>query len=335
MLNHDNSSHDAKVDGSDSPSEDAIARLLNLAGPRDDIPADVERRVHDRVRNEWRSSVARRRTLQWSVPLALAASLVLAIALNNRTPDVAPPAVLKPIATVARINGSTDLSANRLSVGDPVYAGDTISTADGQGISLAMSSNLSLRLASATTVTIDSIDEVTLAAGRIYADSGQAIYRDRHITIVTDVGVATDIGTQFAVGYLQDEMSVAVREGTVDVSDQSESYTAKSGDRLVLQPDSGVVFEQISKYDDSWDWAVALAPAFDIHNRSLLDFLNWTARETGKELEFANHDVRMAVMRTILSGSVSGFTPSEALESVMATTKFDYRVDRQHIAIGE
>lgn len=335
MFNHNNSNHDAKDNGPNSPSDDPIAKLMNLAGPRDAVPADARRRVHIRVRNEWRRSVIRSRTLRWSVPVAVAASLIIAVTMNIRTPDVAPPVASKPIATIARINGNADPSANSLSVGDPVFAGDTITTADGQGISLAMNRDLSLRLAAGTTVTIDSFDEVTLASGRVYADSGQAIYQDRHITIVTDAGIATDIGTQFAVGYLQDEMSVAVREGTVDVSDRSESYTAESGDRLVLQTGSGVVFDQVSKYDDSWDWAVALAPAFDIHNRSLLDFLSWAARETGKELEFANPDVRMAVMRTMLRGSVSGFTPSEALDSVLATTKFNYRVDQQHIAIGE
>lgn len=273
--------------------------------------------------------------MRWSVPLAIAASLVIAIALNNRTPDVASPVVLKPIATIARINGSSDLSTNRLSVGDPVYAGDTITTDDGQGISLAMNRNLSLRLDAGTTVTIDSIDEVTLASGRIYADSGQAIYPDRHITIVTDAGIAKDIGTQFAVGYLKDEMSIAVREGVVDVSARDESYTAESGDRLILQPDSDVVFERISKYDESWDWAVSLAPAFNIHNRSVFDFLNWVARETGKELSFADKDVRAATMRTILRGSVEGFTPSEAIESALATTQFEYHMDEGRIAIGD
>ncbi|MGH8195547.1 MAG: FecR domain-containing protein [Woeseiaceae bacterium] len=334
MSKFDHSKHDAEGDAPNSQSDDPIARLMNLAGPRDAVPADVEQRVHDQVRKVWRSSVVQRRTVRWSVPIAVAASVIIAVGLNHRTPDVAPPAALKPIATIARINGSPDLAASRMAVGDPVYAGDTISTGSSQGISLTMTRDMSLRLAAGTTVTIDSIDKVALATGRIYADSGQAIYRDRHITIVTDAGSATDLGTQFAVGYLQGEMSVAVREGTVDVFDQSESYTAESGDMLKLRPDSDVVFERISKYDDSWDWAVALAPAFDINNRSLLDFLNWAARETGKELEFANHDVRTAVMGTVLRGSVSGFTPSEALKSVLETTKFDYQIDPQRIAIG-
>ncbi|MEX2123011.1 MAG: FecR family protein [Woeseia sp.] len=335
MSNHEDSKHDPEVARQDSPSDDAIARLMNLAGPREAVPADVERRVHDRVKDEWLRSVSRGRRLRWAVPLTLAASLLVAIALNYRTPDVSPEVVPRAIATIARINGSADLSGKHLSVGESVFAGDTITTAVGQGVSLTMNRNLSLRIAAGTTVTIQTLDDVILASGRLYVDSGEAASPDRNITIRTEAGFATDIGTQFGVSYLRDAMSVAVREGIVDVTAQSESYTAGSGDRLVLKPDSGVVFDRIPVHDDSWNWAVDLAPAFDIDNRSLLDFLNWAARETGKGLEFADNDVRMAAMRTMLRGSVTDFTPVEALESVLATTGFEYQMDDRRIAISE
>jgi ferric-dicitrate binding protein FerR (iron transport regulator) len=335
MSNHEDSKHDPEGGRQNLHSDDAIARLMYLAGPREAVPADVERRVHDSVKNEWRRSIRRGRTVRWVVPLALAASLVVAIALSYRTPEVSPEAVPRPIATIARINGNADLSGKQLSVGDSVFAGDTITTAVGEGVSLTMNRNLSLRIAAGTTVTIETLDEVELVSGRLYVDSGEAIYPDRHITIHTEAGFATDIGTQFGVSYLRDAMSVAVREGIVDVTAQSEFYTARSGDRLVLKPDSDVVFERIPVYDDSWSWAVALAPAFEIDNRSLFDFLTWAARETGKGLVFADNDVRMAAMRTTLRGSVADFTPVEALESVLATTGFEYQIEDRRIGIGE
>jgi hypothetical protein len=128
-------------------------------------------------------------------------------------------------------------------------------------------------------------------------------------------------------------MKVAVREGKVDVSGHRDSYTAEEGDLLILQPNDGVVFDKVPAYDSSWDWAEALAPAFDIENRSVLDFLKWAARETGKELVFENEDVRKAAMVSYLSGSVSGFTPAEAVDSVMPTTNFEHRIDAQRITI--
>lgn len=334
MSNFDDSNNDAGPRDPGTASDDPIGRLINLAGPRDAVPPVVERRVHAHVKTAWRRSIVRRRRVRWSVPLALAASVLIGIAVVFMRPDDTLDAVSGPVARIALINGDPAATANRFSVGDPVYAGDSISTAAGQGISLSMNGGLSLRVAAETTVTIGSADAVILAAGRLYADSGPTANRARHVSITTDVGSATDLGTQFAVSYLQNEMRVAVREGLVDVSTQNESYTAETGERLLLQARSDAVFERVSKYDDSWDWAVALAPAFDIHNRSLHDFLEWAARETGKELEYASDDVRLAAMRTILRGSVADFTPSEALESVLPTTQFDFRIEERDIAIA-
>jgi ferric-dicitrate binding protein FerR (iron transport regulator) len=183
-------------------------------------------------------------------------------------------------------------------------------------------------------VRFDAIDEVTVTSGRIYADSGASIDNERSITIHTDLGSATDIGTQFAVVYLDGKMSIAVREGSVDVSDHRGTYTAQAGDRLTLRPDSEVAFEKIPLSDPSWNWAVELAPAFDIENRPLMDFLKWAARETGKELVFESDRVRAAARITRLHGSVTGFSPSEALDAVRPTTQFTWSVDERQIVIA-
>ena len=112
--------------------------------------------------------------------------------------------------------------------------------------------------------------------------SDPRIYRDRQITIHTAAGSATDIGTQFSVAYDKQQLSVAVREGRVDVSGDRPSVTAMAGDRLLIQQGNDVVVDQVNPYDVSWDWATSLAPGFDIEDRSLLDFLKWASRETGK-----------------------------------------------------
>jgi hypothetical protein len=335
MSNFDNLNDEAGRRQPGTEPDDPIGRLINLAGPRDAVPPEVERRVRARVRTEWRQSIVRRRTVRWSVPFALAASVLIGILVILMGPRDAPDAVPTRVASVARMNGDPIGAASRFSVGDPVYAGDSITTAGGEGISLTMIGGLSLRVAAETTVTIDSADAVTLETGRLYADSGRIGNRARHVSITTHVGSVTDRGTQFAVSYQQNELSIAVREGLVDVSTQKKSYTAETGERLLLQSHNAAVFDRVSKYDDSWDWAVALAPAFDIHNRSLHDFLAWAARETGKELDYASDDVRMAAMRTVLKGSVADFTPSEALQSVLPTTQFAFRIDEGQIAIGD
>jgi hypothetical protein len=103
---------------------------------------------------------------------------------------------------------------------------------------------------------------------------------------------------------------------------------------LTLKANDDVVFDKVTPYDDAWDWTETLAPTFEIENRPLADFLKWAARETGRELVFENDDTRLAAMSTRLHGSVSGFTPSEAVASVLPTTSFEYSIDERRILIG-
>jgi ferric-dicitrate binding protein FerR (iron transport regulator) len=320
MVDDERSVNDASGGGG-PPGDDSIARLMRLAGPRPSVPQDVRVRVHASARKEWRKTVTRRRALRWAVPVALAATVVLAV-LGDRLP----PGSGAPVATVAMADGKASAAGAPLAPGDPVYVGDSITTG-ADGVALTFENGLSLRLDARTTATVEGFDEVSVMAGRVYADTGTSVRDDRVIAVHTSVGSATDHGTQFAVGYGDGAMTVAVREGSVDVSARRASYTADAGQRLTLEPGHEVVVDEVPPFDDSWAWAASLAPAFDIHNRPVFDFLRWVARETGRELVFADDSVRLAAMASKLRGSISGFTPSEAVEPVLSTTRFHVRVD--------
>jgi len=311
-----------------TPGDEAVAQLLNLAGLRPRIPVDVQRRVHDNVQREWRQGARRRQVIRWSGAFALAASILLAVTFVLR--PVEQP--VHPLGSIARVVGSSDDS--QLFAGHPVNQSDTITTVAGQSVSIILNDGLSLRVASNSSIHFNAADDFTLSRGKVYADSGQAIYRDRGITIRTLVGSAKDIGTQFVVEYADGSMGVAVREGRVDVARDQESYLAIAGEKLLLQPDTAFVVSPISINDRSWDWAVALAPTFDIDGKPLLDFLKWAARELGKELVFANDETRMAAMRTILNGSVEDFSLDDAIQSALTTTNFQYRIDEFQIVIS-
>lgn len=317
---------DERVQNDAEGQDDAVAQLMKLAGPRPSIPADLEMRVHEKVEQEWQASLPRHRASRWVVPLALAASIVVAVMINIRPADMSS----RTLGTVARVAGGAAMS-----VGQSVNEGDILRTATGQGIGVTLPRGLSLRLAAESNLRFDGPDDFTLLSGQVYADSGQQIYRDRHITIHTTAGSVTDIGTQFAVHFDDDELAVAVREGKVDIATGRETHTALAGDKLLLKADKEVVVDRITANDDSWDWAVALAPSFDINNKSLLDFLKWAARETGKELVFTSDEARMAAMQSKQYGSVSDFTPQEAIEAVLSTTTFDYQIGDHQITIGK
>ena len=331
--------------------EQAMARMLRLAGPRDPIPQDVEARVYnvteqawrqsvvearsarvyDSVRREWTRSGWRSRFRRWLMPLALAASAALAVAVIMQ--QQAPPMpVANPAATIARIV-DRDGGASLPRPGAQVFPGELLETGSMEGISLALANAESLRLGEDTAVEILAADRFRLLRGRIYADTGDLMYRQSRLVVETPMGAVTDIGTQFAVVSADDRLEVAVREGRVDVSRGAAVHIAVAGELLQLDAGGQSDIEALPPHDEYWDWTSALAPDFDIENKSLLDFLRWAARETGLELEFEDQDLRMSAMRTDLHGSVSGFGPLEAVESVLATTAYKYRIEEDRIVV--
>ena len=128
-------------------------------------------------------------------------------------------------------------------------------------------------------------------------------------------------------------MGSAVREGRVDVTDSVATYATDAGHRLALRNGGVAVVDPMAIDDPTFEWAVALAPTFEIENESLLDFLKWASRETGKRLEFAGNDVRLAAMGIKLHGTLPNLTPIEAAETVLATTKFTFWIDEATISI--
>ena len=327
--------------------EEALARLMRIAGPRPDISPSVESRVYERVLREWQVSTApadskrvyanvqrswrmagvRRQLLRWALPLAVAASAVL-VAVMMQQP-VAP--TVPAIGTVARVVG---LPAEvGVANGDSVFPGATLTTGDGQGLSLLLVGSESVRLGSNSALRIDERARFTLLKGRVYADTGQFAYRNGGLQIDTGLGVVTDVGTQFAVEFDGDTLDVAVREGRVDVRQDAGAFVAIAGERLVVDEAGSAELTELTPHSIYWNWAAELAPTFDIENKSLMDFLDWASREAGMELVFASDELRMAAMRTELHGSVEDFGPIEALESVLATTAFKYRIEDGKVVI--
>jgi ferric-dicitrate binding protein FerR (iron transport regulator) len=327
--------------------EEALARLMRIAGPRPDISPDVESRVYERALKEWQVSTApadstrvyenvqrswrmagvRRQVLRWAVPLAVAASAVL-VAVMMQQP-VAPTAPV--VGTVARVIGvSAEIG---IANGDSVYPGATLTTGDGQGLSLLLVGSESVRLDANSVLQIDDRARFTLLQGRMYADTGRFAYRNGGLQIDTDLGTVTDVGTQFAVEVDGDTLDVAVREGRVDVRQDADAFVAIAGERLVVNKAGSAEVTELASHSTYWRWVAELAPRFDIENKSLMDFLHWASREAGLELVFASDELRMAAMRTELHGSVEDFGPIEAIESVLATTAFRYRIEQGKVVI--
>lgn len=312
----------------DGLPEESVAKLLRFAGPRPAVPPGARERVHAAAKQEWRRSVAARRRRRWAIPAGVAAAVVLAVMLGGR-PTLFDP---EPVATVTLVAG-TGAQPHGLAAGDPLYPGDSITTG-GDGVSITFGNGVSLRLAPHTLAAVEALDAVRVTTGTVYADTGPRARAERRITVHTDIGSATDYGTQFAVGYDGGAMSVAVREGSVRIDARRADYTAGAGEKVTVRRGEEARYSKLAPHDSSWRWAVALAPPFDIDRRPVIDFLQWVTRETGKELVFATDGARLAAMATRLSGSVAGLTPAEAIEAVGPTIpRLRLQVDEERVIV--
>jgi ferric-dicitrate binding protein FerR (iron transport regulator) len=262
------------------------------------------------------------------LPLSVAAMAGIAMIIISQ-PDPVP---LKVAATVSRVVGSGQISTAHPK-GSTVYADEIISTGPNEGLSLLLARSESLRIDENTRIRVAAADRFTLLSGRVYVDTGQFVYRDGGLRIDTQFGVVTDVGTQFSVFASNQSLEVTVREGRVDVRNQADSYAARMGERLTLVPGEEVSVTYLETHDAYWDWVVDLVPTYDMSNKSLLDFLKWAARETGRELQFASNESRMFAMRTDVHGSIDGMTPDEALAAILATTTVRFRIEEDKIII--
>jgi ferric-dicitrate binding protein FerR (iron transport regulator) len=258
-------------------------------------------------------------------PLALAATVLVAVGLALRPEVVAPPAA--PIGSVVRSFGTAP------GTGEVLHVGDRIETGPGAGAAIRLADADSLRVDENTVLAVMARNRFRLEAGRIYADTGDRIYRDAGLVVETELGTVRDVGTQFVVAAGDNALAVAVREGRVDVQHEDRTIVTVAGERMALTRGEEPEIQPLNAWDESWNWVTGLTPAFDIENKSLLDVLRWAARETGRELVFADPELELAAMRADVSGSLPNVAPIEAATSVLAATRFTYRIEAARIVI--
>jgi ferric-dicitrate binding protein FerR (iron transport regulator) len=134
------------------------------------------------------------------------------------------------------------------------------------------------------------------------------------------------VGTQFEVALLDDRerVRVRVREGQVALrGTNGQTALAGAGTELFVQSNGAVRRQQIATAGRDWAWVESLAPEFEIENRLLGDYLQWVARETGRNLSMdAGAQKRAASTR--LHGSIRGLTVLDSLAAVMETSALHF-----------
>lgn len=310
------------------PADSSIEQLLREVGARDEPSAETKHAVLTAVRAEWQAMLAQRRQQRRVVAWRMAASMVLAVLIATFAYRFVVPQPVQ-VATIVNIDGRVLAATESASteearvVGQPINVGDVVQTDKQSRAAMSFPSGLSLRLDHDTRFTVAAADRIELASGAIYIDSptGQQNNRSPGLTIETHAGSVQHLGTQYEVRTQADGILVSVREGRVLVTGASGSNTGQAGQVLRLSTAGELTHDVLAATDPHWQWAMQAAPAFDIDNQTLADFLQWVARETGQQLTYSSAQAEAAAAEVKLRGSIAGLDADAALAAVLSTTQ--------------
>lgn len=313
----------------DRQADDAdLQRVLRAAGRRTQPADDLARAVRDAVHAEWRATVAARRTRRrrWSGLVAAASVTVVAVAIWLSRPalDVSPVSV----ASMVRVAGEVRFSGDgvwsrwqRVRAHQALQAGEELMTGPGGYAAVALLDGVSVRLDQSTRVRLANEHQLVVREGAVYVDTHHERAGGERLQIVTPAGTVRHVGTQYEVRLLGSDVRIRVRAGRIELTQESGvSRRGEAGEQLTVFAGGRIERAATATYGPQWSWIGNAAPPFEIHGRPLVEFLTWAARELGREIVFRTPQSEQEATRVVLSGSVEGLAPDEALTAVLSTT---------------
>jgi ferric-dicitrate binding protein FerR (iron transport regulator) len=315
-------------------TDEAVEALLEQATPRP-VPPDAETAaVRAAVRAEWRQVTGRRRSRQRWTRLAVAASVLAAVflSLNQlRTTGVAPATVasidnrfgtIHVVGEDGALESGNDLSG--------ILAGQSLVTDDASGLALSWGTGGSLRIDADTRIEFVSADRVYLRSGRVYFDSeptlASASRPDARLTIATDFGDVTHVGTQYMARAGRELLTVSVRRGEVIVRGDGFTETAGRHLQMAISGSGTSSIVNIRPYGEAWAWVERTSPSIPLDGRSVDQFLEWVSHETGLEIRYESSKAEAYARREILNGILEA-GPRRSLETWMLGTDLAWRIE--------
>lgn len=321
-----------------SNEDSPIGHLIRLAGTRDLPSTEATQRAREAAEAAWQSGLRRadqpRRTRRIWLPLAIAAGCaVLAMFFLLKSPS---PREARVVASVVAVDANPVSSSTGMAlvVGMPVSEGVTVATDAGRAAFL-FGDSLSLRADRQTLLEFESAERVRLLKGSIYVDSGGLSAASR-LRIDTPAGEVRHLGTQFLVSVEGAATRIRVREGRVVLERPgAPAHDIAAGDALEVDGGRLHFLQGLQSHGAEWEWASSTAPAFDIENRPLSEFLAWVSREHGWQLAFDDENLRLRAQDIRLHGSVAGLDVASMLERIALITGVTLRVHEGVLQVGE
>jgi ferric-dicitrate binding protein FerR (iron transport regulator) len=313
-----------------SPSQDALAHLVRVAGRRETPSMQAYERALSAATEVWQARIRRRRRRMAFTLAASIAALAVGAVIALRSPDFPAPAA-EPIAQIAHVIGAvrvrTDPARGWTEVHESTGSlptGTSIRTDAASKLALHVD-EVSVRIASNAELVLDSRSQLRLVRGKIYVDTGKDSAPGR-MAVITPAGAVSDVGTQFEVQYDPAGYHVRIREGEVLLRHDARRQRGYAGEQLSIDASGAIRSTPIAADDPAWHWVQALASAPDVDNQPLAVLVAWVARETGVKVRYATPAVERRAMTTILHGSIRNLEPLEALSVMLATTDLQHEL---------
>ena len=319
--------------------DDDIEQLLISAGARERPPVEMEREVRDGLRAEWRGIVAeKRRHARRRTGFALAAGvLAAAVGVWVAAPPSGPAQAVGTLTVAAG-----DVQATRgffggwkpIAAGERLLAGQSLETGSAGRSALTLPGGVSARMDHDTRLTLASAGEIELERGALYVDADNSSAVDTRLDVLTPSGSVRHVGTQYEVRLVGSAVRLRVREGRVEwQSTDGDREQGLAGEQLTIAENGAVQRQPTPTYGENWNWVAEATPGIEIEGLLLADFLNWAGRELGREIRYDRPESAEEAATIVLHGSISGLTPIEALEAVLATTHLRVVVGEQGVVV--
>jgi hypothetical protein len=309
-----------------SPARDElIARVLRAAGPRRELPPELAARWHSIFARELHAAARRRRLIRLAAVASVALATLVGVALV-RAPSGGPTA----LAQVVHLSGASVTSGGPVvRVGDGLYSGSHVRTGPDGFVGFAYR-DADVRLGNDSTLALH-LEHLELRRGKVYIDTGAGEHRRTSpIVLETQWGTLTHVGTQFLVQSSDAGLSSAVREGTIVLRTGAarRELNAPRGAAAIIEVDArgrlSTSFEPVG--GERWGWISSATPGFAIAGHSALAALEWAARETGRELLFADAQARTYARGVVLGSNADARARSLEDVRVIVTRLTDLTV---------
>ena len=305
-------------------SEKSFEELMGHASPRPAPSAEDAEKARAEVRAEWLTVTNKHKRKRRFISYAAAASVLLALGMVVNLLN-APAVSVVQVASIDKSTGSIYVlgEQSRLQATgslSSIAAGQTIVTGEDSGLGLAWGGGGSLRIDANSRVTFVSAAAIELESGRVYFDSMDV---DAELEIRTEYGTVTHVGTQYMTSIDKRSLSVSVRDGRVAVDGLYYQDIAEERERLTLTGSARPEVLSILPYGEAWKWIEATTPVVSFDGKTLFEFLEWVARETGFEIEFDDPKIERMARTETYSGDVD-VEPRVALQQQLPTFNLDY-----------